>query len=157
MPIESLIQVHFEDLVFAIVLFNTPRQNSFTYLASEGPVTIEKERAGHLLGNGARPFPGPTCLEIDPRRPQDPSRVYTAVRVKAPVFSRDSSLTHMQGNIFERHKNALFDEKVSDQFPVPVIDFGHQAGLIMFKFGYLRQICDQTLVDHKTSPDGYQQ
>ena len=27
----------------------------------------------------------------------------------------------------------------------------------MFEFGYLRQICGQALVDHKTSPDGYQQ
>src|SRR4029434_5093031 len=27
----------------------------------------------------------------------------------------------------------------------------------MFEFGYLRQICDQALVDHKTNPDGHQQ
>ncbi len=27
----------------------------------------------------------------------------------------------------------------------------------MFEFGYLRQICRQALVDHKSSPNGYQQ
>ena len=100
MSIENLIQVHFKDLIFAIALFNTPRQKSFTYLASEGPVTIEKERAGHLLGNGARPLPGPTCLEIDSRRAQDPPRVYAVVRIKAPIFGRDCGLAHVQRNIF---------------------------------------------------------
>src|SRR5262249_46027341 len=101
MPIENLIQVHFKDLVLAVMLLNTPRQNSFTYLACEGPVTIEKERAGHLLGNGARPLPGPTCLEIDPRRPQDAPRVDAVVRVKAPVFCRNGGLAHVQRNICE--------------------------------------------------------
>src|SRR5260370_42644618 len=100
MSIKNLIQVHFEDLVFAIVLFNTPRQNSFTYLAREGPVTIEKERAGHLLGNGARPLPGPTRLEIDPRRTQDPPRAYAVVREKAPVFCPDFGVAHVQRTIF---------------------------------------------------------
>src|SRR5262245_56859724 len=157
MPIENLIQIHFKDLVFAIALFNTPRQKSFTYLASEGPVTREKERAGHLLSNGARPLPSPACLEMDPHRTQDPPRVYSVVRVKAPVFCRDCGLAYVQGDIFQRHENAFFDEKVGNQFSVPVIDFGHQAGLIMFEFGYLRQICGQALVDHKTSSDGGQQ
>ena len=104
MPVENLIQVHFEDLGFAIVLFNTPRQNSFTDLPSEGPVTIEKERAGHLLGNGTRSLPGPTCLEIDPRRAQDPPRVYAAMRVKASVFRRNGGLAHVQRDIFERYR-----------------------------------------------------
>ena len=137
-PIENLIQVHFEDLVFTIVLFNTPRQNGFTYLPSEGPVTVEKERAGYLLGNGARPLPGPTRLKIDPHSAQDPPRVYPVVRVKAPVFRRDRSLAHVQRNIFQRHEDAFFDEKVGYEFPIPIIDLGHQAGLIMFEIGHLR-------------------
>ena len=68
MPVENLVQVNFEDLVFAIVPFNTPRQNGFTHLTSQRPLTFEKERTCHLLRNRARPLLGAVRLHVHPHR-----------------------------------------------------------------------------------------
>ncbi len=127
---EDLVGVHGQDLFLGKALLDVDGEQRLLGLAADGPLALQKEVEGKLLGDGRRTAAGADLAipKAVPGCPQDGSGIDPAVSVEIGVLDGDDGLLQVIRNLLRLELDPLFDGPGDDFFAVVGIDVGRGCG-----------------------------
>ena len=127
----DLVEVHFEDGIFAIRTGQTQGEDNLAQLASEttgaGLLGRQEDVTGQLLSDGAAPGDDVASTQVEIDSPKDTPQVHARVTVEITVLDSDDSLAQVQRKFIQRNAGAPASPGIQyfEKEPaVPVVDLG---------------------------------
>ena len=138
------VQIHCENLVFGVLLFDFACNVHLAYFALDAARChlVEQDRVAHeLLGDGGGALGGAARVQVDEQRANDAHRVDAAVAVEALVLGCHRALEHIGRNLAFVDVNAVFQGDFSEHRGAVVCVDGGDAGLrVGLEVGVIGQV-----------------
>ena len=137
---EDLVDVDFQNLVFAEVLLDFQRQQRLVELAPEGTLAREEKVARHLHGDGGSALTAPARGDVIDRRAQHAHRVDAAMLVEAGIFGGEDGLFEHIGHLCYIYNRAALLAKFAQQHAIGGVDPHRDARAVVCQASQRRQL-----------------
>ena len=127
----DVIQIELEDLVFAELLLEAPREERFANLAPKGSLWIQHEVLHHLLCDRRASLTEAPAPQVDEHRAGDAEVVEAVVLVEACVLGAEHRELHVGGQRLDGHHRAPLDEDLGEKRPVAGEHARHLGGVVV--------------------------
>ena len=116
----NLVQIHIQDFALIEAPLDPDGEDGLPQFPANGLFRGEEERLGELLRDRAPPLDDVSHNDVLQRGPENAEHVDARMFEKPRVLGRKSGLNHHAGDLCQGKKEPALDEKLLEEFSVPV-------------------------------------